>query len=88
MSSKFMREKTLKMRKRPGTKQRFAIDRVVTTKPRDASKNSYLPRVDGMMVRRYKRTSGCVMSFAAREALQVHLEKPEAFFMAISAERE
>lgn len=78
MGSKFMREKTAKMRKRPGTKQRFALDKIVVSKPRDASKNSYLPRVDGMMVRRYKRTSGCVMSFAAREA----------FFMAISAARE
>jgi len=87
MASKFMREKTLKMRKanNPHAKQRFAIDAVVKpSKPRDPSK-AYAPRVNGMMVRGYKRTNGCMMSAAAREALAVHLERREAFFAGLAA---
>jgi hypothetical protein len=87
MASKFMREKRIKIAKsnNPHVKQRFAVDAPVKPyKPSDPSK-AYAPRVDGMMVRRYKRTNGCMMSQAAREALAVHLERREAFFAGLAA---
>lgn len=88
MASKFMREKRIKIAKsnNPHVKQRFAVDKPIkTSKPRDPDKNGYSPRVNGMMVRRYKRTNGCMMSAAAREALAVHLERREAFFAGLAA---